>query len=194
MTLPPIHLGFSRGDCPELEALLAERVSSSIRGRPGTLTASRSAPLRQDDSGKVVGGITGYTWGGCCSCPTYGCRRHRGNSGGIPCCEQPKRTPKDKGCTIAFVSSRAFATPGFHAHLGYEQQASISDHPVGHLSVLLAKRLAQVADQRHAQEEGNGKGGPTAPSGQDQGHRGRCQAVALADRPGACQDSQSGCD
>ena len=193
MTLPPIHL--SRGDCPELEALLSERIYEFNSRATGYFDGESFGAVQQDDSGKVVGGITGYTWGGCCYVSyLWVAEEHRGNGVGSALLRAAETNAKDKGCTIAFVSSHTFQSPGFYAHLGYEQQASIRDHPVGHLSVLLAKRLAQVADQRHAQEEGNGKGGPTAPSGQDQGHRGRCQAVALADRTGACQDSQSGCD
>ena len=50
---------------------------------------------------------------------------------------------KDKGCIVAILSSHSFQSPGFYMHLGYEQQTSIRDHPVGHSNVFFAKRLAQ---------------------------------------------------
>jgi len=71
---------------------------------------------------------------------------YRGKGVGSALLQAAETNARDQGCTVAIVSSHSFQAPGFYTRLGYEQQASIGDHPVGHSSVFLAKRLAQVAD------------------------------------------------
>ncbi len=44
-------------------------------------------------------------------------------------------------CTIIFVGSHSFQAPDFYMRLGFEPQCALHDNPVGHSSVVLAKRL-----------------------------------------------------
>jgi len=143
MKLPPINL--RRGDCQELEAFLSERIYEFNSKATGYFDGESFGAVQNDDSGNVVGGVTGYTWGGCCYVSyLWVAEDHRGQGVGTALLGAVETNAKDRGCTIAFVSSHSFQSPGFYTRMGYEQQASISDHPVGHSSVLLAKRLTQV--------------------------------------------------
>jgi GNAT superfamily N-acetyltransferase len=145
MALPPIDI--RRGDCQELEALLEERIYEFNSRATGYFDGESFAAVQKDDSGKVVGGITGYTWGGCCYVSyLWVAEEHRGNGVGTALLRAAETNAQDRGCRIAFVSSHSFQSPGFYTHLGYEQQASIRDHPVGYSSIFLAKPLALVAD------------------------------------------------
>jgi len=140
MTLPPIEL--RRGDCQELEVLLSERIYEFNSRATGYFDGESFGAVQKDDSGTVVAGITGYTWGGCCYVSyLWVAEEHRGKGVGGALLRAAETNAKDRGCTIAFVSSHSFQSPGFYAQLGYEQQASIGDHPVGYASVFLAKRL-----------------------------------------------------
>ncbi len=56
------------------------------------------------------------------------------------CCELRNSTPKT-GAAVALLSTHSFQSPGFYIRMGYEQQASVKDHPVGHSNVFYAKRL-----------------------------------------------------
>jgi predicted acetyltransferase len=49
-----------------------------------------------------------------------------------------EKNAKDKGCVVALLSSHSFQSPGFYGRMGYEEQASIKDHPVGHSNVFYA--------------------------------------------------------
>ena len=140
MTLPPIEL--RRGDCEELEALLSERIYEFNSRATGYFDGESFGAVQKDDSGRIVGGITGYTWGGCCYVSyLWVAEEHRGKGVGSALLRAAETNARDRGCTIAFVSSHSFQSPGFYTHLGYEQQASLSDHPVGYASVFLARRL-----------------------------------------------------
>jgi GNAT superfamily N-acetyltransferase len=145
MTLPPVDL--RRGDCQELEALLSQRIYEFNSKATGRFDGESFGAVQKDDSGTVIGGITGYTWGGCCYVSyLWVAEEYRGKGVGSALLQAAETKARDQGCTVAIVSSHSFQAPGFYTRLGYEQQASIGDHPVGHSSVFLAKRLAQVAD------------------------------------------------
>jgi len=145
MALSPIDL--RRGDCQELEALLSERIYEFNSRATGYFDGESFGAVQKDDSGKAVGGITGYTWGGCCYVSyLWVAEEHRGRGIGGALLKAAEANAKDRQCTIAFVASHSFQSPGFYVHLGYEQLAAIRDHPVGHSSFFLAKRLAQPTD------------------------------------------------
>ena len=142
MKLPPINL--RRGDCQELEALLSDRIYEFNSKVTGYFDGESFGAVQQDDSGTVVGGIYGYTWGGCCYVSyLWVAEGHRGKGVGSALLQAAETNAKDKGCTVAIVSSHSFQAPGFYTRLGYREQASIKDHPVGHSSVFFAKRLAE---------------------------------------------------
>ncbi len=46
-----------------------------------------------------------------------------------------------KDCVVLLVSSHSFQSPAFYERNGYERQAVVHDHLVGHTNVFLAKRL-----------------------------------------------------
>ena len=46
-----------------------------------------------------------------------------------------------RNCRIMFVATHSFQAPQFYVRMGFEQVASMVDHPVGHSSIFYAKRL-----------------------------------------------------
>jgi GNAT superfamily N-acetyltransferase len=144
MTLPPIRL--SLGDCHELETFLSERIYEFNSRATGYFDAESFGAVQNDDAGKLIGGITGYTWGGCCYVSyLWVAEGRRGKGVGSALLRAAESNARDRGCTIAFLASHSFQSPGFYTHLGYEPQATIWDYPVGHSSVFLAKRLTPVS-------------------------------------------------
>ena len=142
MPLPPIDLRF--GDCQELEAFLAERIYEFNSKTTGYFDGESFGATQRDESGAVLAGISGYTWGGCCYVShLWVAEEHRGKGLGSSLLNAAEKRAREKGCMVALLSSHSFQSPGFYERMGYEQRASIKDHPVGHTNVFYAKRLVQ---------------------------------------------------
>jgi hypothetical protein len=46
---------------------------------------------------------------------------------------------------VVFLATHSFQAPGFYERMGYERQSVLQDHPVGHSSLIFAKRLRPKA-------------------------------------------------
>jgi GNAT superfamily N-acetyltransferase len=96
-----------------------------------------------NDHGEMVGGIAGYTWGGCCFIKELwvaeGWRRQGLGRALIGAAE---REAALRDCRQVVLSTHSFQAPGFYARLGYVEIARIEGHPTGHSNIVLAKPLA----------------------------------------------------
>lgn len=140
MTDDPIDIRV--GDAPELEVFLAERVYEFNAEATGYRDGESFSAMRQDDTGAVFAGISGYTWGGCCYVSylwVLGSRRGRGI--GARLMQAAETHARRKGCVVMLLSTHDFQAPGFYERLGFERQAVVADHPPGHASIILARRL-----------------------------------------------------
>ncbi len=140
MTLQPIE--FHSHDCRSLDAFLAERIHEFNSNATGYFDAASFGATQTDESGTILAGISGFTWGGC-SFVSYlwVADEHRGRGLGRAMLMAFERNAIDKGCKIVLLASHSFQSPGFYKHMGYEEQASIEDYPVGHADLFFAKRL-----------------------------------------------------
>ncbi len=145
MTLPPIDIHF--GDCRDVEGFLAERIYEFNSRTTGYFDGESFAATQRDESGTVLGGISGFTWGGCCFVSyLWVAEEHRGNGLGGALLNAFEKNAIAKKCKIALLSSHSFQSPGFYARMGYEELARIEDYPVGHTDIFFAKRLAANVD------------------------------------------------
>ena len=130
------------GDVPEIEAFLAERIYEFNSNATGYFDGESFSATQRDDAGVIRGGISGYTWGGCCYVAYLWVeeskRRHGLGRALLSAAEEHARLRR---CTVLFVGTHSFQAPGFYERMGYEKQAVVPDHPVGHASVIFAKRL-----------------------------------------------------
>jgi GNAT superfamily N-acetyltransferase len=140
MKLPSIEL--RRGDIQEIESFLADRVYEFNSKATGYFDGESFAAVQKDETGTILAGVSGYTWGGLCLISYLSvAEAHRGQGMGARLLRIAERHAKDKGCVVTMLSTHSFQSPGFYARMGYEQQASIKDNPVGHSDVFYAKRL-----------------------------------------------------
>ena len=101
------------------------------------------AATRRDDAGAIIAGISGYTWAGCCYVAHLWVREPlRGHGAGSALLRAAEAHATSRGCAIVLLATHSFQSPGFYERQGYLRQAEIADHPVGHSSIVLAKRLA----------------------------------------------------
>lgn len=141
MTLPPFDV--HSGDCEDLDAFLAERIYEFNARATGYFDADSFGVTQRDESGTILAGVSGFTWGGCCFVAyLWVAEEQRGMGLGRALLEAFERNAVNKGCRIALLSSHSFQSPGFYRRMGYEEQATISDYPVGHSDIFFAKRLA----------------------------------------------------
>ena len=138
--LPAIEL--QRGDCQDEASFLAERIYEFNSEATGYFDAESFAATQRDQSGAIVAGISGHTWGGICFIDNlWVARDHRGAGLGAALLAAAEQNARARGCQLTLLSSHSFQSPGFYRRMGYEQRAVIADHPIGHADFLFAKRL-----------------------------------------------------
>lgn len=139
-------IAFHAGDDPATESFLAERLYAFNAEATGCFDGESFSATRRDASGAILAGICGYTWGGC-AYVTYlwvdgPCR---GQGLGRDLLDAAESHARGRGCSVVFVGTHSFQAPRFYQRLGYVQQTVLHDHPVGHSSLILAKRLRPQA-------------------------------------------------
>jgi ribosomal protein S18 acetylase RimI-like enzyme len=137
-----MSIAIRTGDAPELEAFLAQRIYEYNAVATGYHDGDSFAAVRESESGDVEAGASGYTWGGCCYIAyLWVSETLRGRGIGSELLRAVEAHAREKRCRVVFVSSHSFQAPAFYALHGYRQVAKVDDHPVGHSSIFLAKRL-----------------------------------------------------
>ena len=125
-----------------VDRFLADRIYEFNVAATACSDGELFAACRRDESGSIVAGVSGYTWGGCCYVAhLWVSELLRGKGLGRALLLATEARAKGKGCVIVLLSSHSFQAPGFYEKSGYVAQASIADHPVGHANTVFAKRL-----------------------------------------------------
>ena len=96
----------------------------------------------RDDTGTLLGGLAGFTWGGYGMIDWLWVRedlRHHGL--GARLVRAAEDSARVRGCRIMRVNSHTFQAPPFYDGLGYTRIGSADGTPVGHGEVFFAKRL-----------------------------------------------------
>ncbi|HEY1251911.1 MAG TPA: GNAT family N-acetyltransferase [Thermoanaerobaculia bacterium] len=135
---------FCVGECGSIDRYLADRIYEFNVGATSYADGESFAAVRRDESGAIVAGVSGYTWGGCCYVANLWVSEPlRARGVGRALLAAAEQHAKARGCRVVFLSSHSFQAPGFYEKMGYVRQASIADHPVGYSNIVFAKRLAQ---------------------------------------------------
>ncbi len=135
-------LVLSIGDDPQTEAFLAERIHEYNANATGYVDAESFSVIRRDEAGRIVAGLCGYTWGGCCfvSYLWVDAPRRQGGLGRL-LLHTAEAHARRRGCALVLVATHSFQAPGFYQRMGYQRQSVVRDHPLGHESGSFAKRL-----------------------------------------------------
>lgn len=127
---------------PEDVQYLEDRLYEHNSGLTGISDGQLLAFLSRDESGRIIGGICGNTWGGGCEIrqlwvePSH---RHRGL--GTLLFRAAEQEARRRGCSQMLLMTFSFQAPGFYERNGFEVVATIADHPRGHRNLLMRKRL-----------------------------------------------------
>lgn len=114
---PQIVVG---GADPDLEAELSRELDVYNLSRTGT-DAPRELTLKAHDvDGRLVAGLSGWTWGTCAAISMVWVREdQRGEGWGTRLMATAEEEARNRGCERAAVSSFTFQAPGFYQRLGY---------------------------------------------------------------------------
>lgn len=129
---------------PDDVQYLEDRIYEFNAAATGIADGEWLAILVRDETGRIVAGISGNTWGGCLEIRQLWVEEARRGKGlGTRLLQAAEKEARRRGCRLAVLSTFEFQAPAFYARHGFEVTASIDDHPRGHRNLLLRKRLAE---------------------------------------------------
>ncbi|MET9430865.1 GNAT family N-acetyltransferase [Streptomyces sp. NPDC003036] len=98
------------------------------------------------ETGEVVGGLTGWTWGGLGAVDMLWVREdQRGTGLGSRLMRAAEDEARRRGCGRMTVSSYTFQAPPFYRRLGYVETGRVRGVPGGHVDVYFEKPLEPSA-------------------------------------------------
>ena len=131
-------------------ALLDERVAAF------TLAATRLGPplplaVFARDGGEVVGGVHGWTWGGCCELVALWVRPSRRRQGlGRALLAEAEAAARRRECRQVVLFTHDGQYPTLYHHAGYELVGQVDDYPAGGAAFWFRKRLDRRPPRRVA--------------------------------------------
>lgn len=145
MNTPRIEL-CDESECAAIEAFLVERLYEFNSRATGYFDGRLLGGTLRSESGEVIAGFNGHTWGGCCVIDHLWVHESRRGQGlGRMLLQTAEAEALRRDCTQVILSTHTFQATAFYEKLGYVQQAVVRDHPRGHANVTYVKRI-QAAD------------------------------------------------
>jgi GNAT superfamily N-acetyltransferase len=96
----------------------------------------------RDDDGRLVGGLYGWTWGGCAFVDLLWVDEAWRRTGlGSRLLASAEDEARSRGCTQVLLSTHTFQAPDFYAARGYRETGRFADYPHGSAQIQLAKTL-----------------------------------------------------
>jgi len=130
----------------ELDAFLAERIYEFNAQATGLFDGEVFAASVKSQTDKVIGAVTGHTWGGTCQVTHLWVHEsHRRKGLGVALMNAVESEAMRRGCRQVLLSTHSFQAPEFYERLGYKREASIEDYPKGHANVFYLKKLVRGA-------------------------------------------------
>ena len=130
---------------PQDVEYLEDRVYEHNAGVTGIADGQLLAFLVRDDSGRIVAGICGNSWGGGCEIRQFWVEESQRRRGlGTRLFQAAEQEARRRGCTQMLLMTFSFQAPAFYARNGFEVLATIADHPRGHRNFLMRRRLERA--------------------------------------------------
>jgi len=101
------------------------------------------AVFLRDGDGRIIAGLTGFTWGGALKIGyVWVQEEYRRQGYGTRLMAAAEREAIARGCRQAVLDTHSFQAPDFYPKLGYVQCGLAEDWPVGYQQHYFTKRLA----------------------------------------------------
>ena len=127
---------------PEQVQYLEDRIYEFNSATTGIADGEWLAIFVRDDSGRIVAGVCGSTWGGCCEIRQFWVEASRRGQGlGTRILVAAEGEARRRGCTRIVLMTFSFQAPGFYARHGFTTITTVDGYPRGHQNLLMSKRL-----------------------------------------------------
>jgi GNAT superfamily N-acetyltransferase len=130
---------------PKEVQFLDDRIYEYNAAQTGIDDGRLLAVFLRDDKSQPVGGLYGWTWGGCLEVKLLWVRDDlRGMGYGKRLMLEAERAAIDRGCFQALLDTHGFQAPDFYIKLGYEVYGVLEGPPAGQKKYYLKKNLKGV--------------------------------------------------
>ena len=103
----------------------------------------------RDDTGRIIAGISGNTWAGCCEIRQFWVEKsQRGLGMGGRLLAAVEREARRRGCTQIILMTFSFQAPAFYARRGFITVTVLDGYRGGHHNLLMRKRLRALLPMR----------------------------------------------
>jgi GNAT superfamily N-acetyltransferase len=93
-------------------------------------------------TGELLGGLSGFTWGGTCKIEwLWVCAALRGQGTGREMMARAEEEALCRGCTKMVVETHSFQAPEFYQKLGFKVVGCYADYPRGYQEYFLEKTI-----------------------------------------------------
>jgi len=132
-------------ECQELGAFLADRIYEFNAKATGYFDGRLLAGCIRSETGEVIAGFNGHTWGGSCELShVWVDERYRGHGLGTLLLRAAEADAVARGCARIVLATHSFQAPGFYERMGFERKYAIEGHPKGHTDIIYVKILAST--------------------------------------------------
>lgn len=129
---------------PEQVQYLEDRIYEFNSGATGITDGEWLAIFVRDDSGRLVAGVAGNTWGGCCEIRQLWVDQSRRGSGwGTRLLAAVEQEARRRGCSQILLMTFSFQAPAFYARHGFTTLATVDGYSHGHQNLLMSKHLGE---------------------------------------------------
>lgn len=117
---------------PDQVEYLEDRIYEFNSSVTGIQDGEWLAIFVRDDTGRIVAGICGNTWGGCCEIRQFWVEESRRGRGlGTRLLAAAEGEARRRGCTQIFLMTFSFQAPAFYARHGFTTEATVDGYPRG---------------------------------------------------------------
>ena len=138
----PIVELLDEAQCLELDATLVERIYEFNSEATGYTDGKLLGGCVRADSGELIAGFSGHTWGGVCVVThLWVDRQYRGRGMGQTVLQSAEAEARRRNCAHLILASHSFQAPRFYERLGYQRICTVEDWPVAHSNTVYRKLL-----------------------------------------------------